>query len=119
MLVSNVLGAGTSALLAQAIGGVGSNVVALGTNQATATPLGSSLAYLTAAAAGTGIKLPPAEMGNDVWLFNNSGQTINIYPFELSGTTFNAASPTLTIANGKGMLLKCPIAGVWISLLTA
>lgn len=120
MIVSHVLASGTSPQLAQVIGGGGATgLVAVGTNAATALQLSASQNAITTSSASTGVKLQPTEMGNEVWIRNDSGQTITVYPFETSGTTFNAAASTVTIATAKTMVLKAVSSTYWMTLLTA
>lgn len=118
MLAGQVLGAGTSPFATAAICGTGGSVVALGNNQATAAPLANANNVIAASAAATGVRLPPADSGSEVWLYNTSGQTISIYPFETSGSTINGAA-SITVANAKAMVLKAIVQNQWAAILTA
>lgn len=120
MITSHILASGTSPMLAQTItGGGATGLIALGTNQATALQLSASQNVITTSSASTGVKLQATEAGNEVWIRNDSGQTITVYPFETSGTTFNAAASTVTIATAKTMVLKAASSTVWMTILTA
>lgn len=120
MITSHVLAAGTSPMLAQTItGGGASGLVAVGTNQATALQLSASQNAITTSAASTGVKLQATEAGNEVWIRNDSGQTITVYPFEPSGTTFNAAAASVTVATAKTAVFKALSSTYWMSILTA
>lgn len=120
MITSHILSAGSSPMLAQTIAGGGTaGLVAVGTNQATALQLPSSQNAITTSSASTGVKLQPTEQGNEVWIRNDSGQTITVYPFETSGTTFNAAASSVTVATAKTIVFKALSSTYWMSILTA
>jgi hypothetical protein len=119
MIVSELMATGNSAQSAQAMAGNGSNVTALGNNQATAAQLPASQNFIASGAVGTGVKLPPCAVGNEVWVYNNSGQTIAIFPFETAGVSFNGGSPVSSILTAKAMLFKAFSSAVWVSVLTA
>lgn len=120
MFTSHILASGTSPQLAQTItGGGATGLVAVGTNQATALQLSTSQNAITTSSSSTGVKLPATEMGNEIWIRNDSGQTITVYPFETSGTTFNAAASSVTVVTAKTIVFKAVSSTYWISLLTA
>jgi len=55
---------------------------------------------ITTSSASTGLKLPPCEAGAVVYIYNLSGQTLQIYTNESSGVTMNAA-----VAGSTGVAL--------------
>lgn len=117
---SRVLAAGTAPLLAQTIcGGGATGLVAVGSTQATALQLTATGNAITTSSASTGVKLPATEQGGEVWIRNDSGQTITVYPFETSGTTFNAAAANVTVATAKTAVFRALSGTYWISILTA
>lgn len=118
MLAEQVLASGVSPITTSAICGTGGNVTALGANQATAAQLPNANNVINSAAAATGVRLPPANPGSEVWLYNTSGQTVSIYPFEAAGVTVNGAA-SITLATAKALVLKCFTGSAWASLLTA
>lgn len=120
MVPSHILAAGNSPLTTRTIvGGGATGLVAVGTNQATALQLSASQNAITTSAGSTGVKLPATEEGAEIWIRNDSGQTITVYPFETSGTTFNAAASNVTVATAKTIVFKAVSATYWISILTA
>ena len=120
MITSNILSSGSSPQLAQVIAGNGATgLVAVGSSQADALQLSASQNAITTSSASTGVKLPKTEMGNEIWIRNDSGQTITVYPFETSGTTFNAAAANVTVATAKTIVFKAVSSTYWISILTA
>jgi hypothetical protein len=60
------------------------------------------------------VKLPPTEAGAVVCIFNNSGQTITVYP--ATGSTINAAAASVTVATAKSIMLFATSATTWASL---
>lgn len=117
---SRVLAAGNSPLSASAIcGGGTTGLVAVGSTAATALQLTTTSNAITTSSASTGVKLPATEQGGEVWIRNDSGQTITVYPFETSGTTFNAAAANVTIATAKTAVFRAVTSTYWISILTA
>lgn len=119
MIVSQILGSGTAPLAAQAIGGTGAaGLLATGGTQATALQLPQSQNIMAVAAAG-GVKLPPCEMGNEVWLRNDSGANVTVYPFETAGVTIAPAAASVVVATAKTALFKAATGNVWLYLLSA
>lgn len=117
---SRVLAAGNSALSTGAIcGGGTTGLVAVGSTAATALQLTTTANAITTSSASTGVKLPKTEAGGECWIRNDSGQTVTIYPFETSGTTFNAAAANVTVATAKTIVLRAVSDTYWISILTA
>jgi len=117
MFPSHVLASGQSPLGTRAIAGAGATgLVALGTNQATALQLSSSMNAITTSSASTGVKLPATEEGLDIWIRNDSGQTITVYPFETSGTTFNNAASNVSLSNHNSMHCKAFNTTYWATI---
>lgn len=113
---SRIMGAGNSPLSAESICGNGAvGLVALGTTAATALQLSAVNNTLTTSAASTGVKLPPTEVGAQVIIRNDSGQTITVYPYDTS-STINAAAASVTVATTKTILLAATSATTWVSI---
>ncbi len=99
-----------------------SNVVALGTNQATSTQLsnGIRLFEIATSSASTGVALPPCVAGTAVSIYNNSGQTMVIYP-AIANNALTAAQDTINsgttfsgnLANHVAFFAFCPKNGDW------
>ena len=113
---SRIMGAGNSSLSAQVICGEGAvGLVATGTTAADALQLNVSNNTITTSAASTGVKLPPCEVGADMIIRNDSGQTLTVYPYNTS-TTMNAAAASVSLATAKTMLVKATSATTWVTL---
>ena len=104
----------------KSIAGIGAlALAATGTNQATALQLSADLNQITSSVVGGGVRLPATEEGAEIWIRNDSGQTIAIYPFETSGTTINAGAASVSLPTAKTMVLKALSPTIWASLLSA
>ena len=113
---SRIMGAGNSPLSAESICGNGAvGLVALGTTAATALQLSAVNNTLTTSAASTGVKLPPTEMGAQVIIRNDSGQTIVVYPYNTS-STINAGAASVSVTTAKTILLAATSATTWVSI---
>lgn len=115
---SHILAAGNSPLSTRVISGGGiPGIVALGTNQATATQLSAPKNTITTSSASTGLKLPPCEDGIEILIYNLSGQTLQIYTSEPSGVTMNAAvagSTGVALGNTKTAICYAASATAWV-----
>lgn len=112
---SRVLASGNSGLATISICGDGATgLVAVGTTQATALQLSSVFNAITTSSASTGLKLPPCEAGAMVYIYNLSGQTLQIYS---NGTeTMNAAVAGATgvaLGNTKTAICFATSATTW------
>ena len=113
---SRIMGAGNSPLSAESICGTGAvGLVAVGTTAATALQLSAVNNTITTSAASTGVKLSPTEVGAQVIVRNDSGQTVTIYPYD-TGSTINAGATSVTVATAKTILLAATSATTWVSL---
>ena len=116
---SRVLASGNSPLATTSINGDGAvALVALGSTATDALQLSAVWNTITTSSASTGVKLPPTEAGAVVGIRNDSGQTITVYPFNIS-STINAAATSVTLATAKTMILFAPSATTWASVTTA
>lgn len=116
---SRIMGAGNSPLTAEVICGNGAvGLVATGTTAADSLLLSVSNNTITTSAASTGVKLPPCETGAEMIIFNNSGQTITVYP-NSTAATMNAGAASVSLATAKTMLVKATSATTWVTLIGA
>jgi hypothetical protein len=80
-LQQRLVAAGLSATAAAAIQGtVANGLVATGTTQATAFPLGADNNDFATVAAGTGAILPAMNPGDDITVYNGGANPLLIYP---------------------------------------
>jgi hypothetical protein len=86
---SRVLGSGVSQLSTVSICGDGKDeITAAGSTRTDATQLVSVFNSVDTVASGTGVKLPPTEMGEVIYIANSGASTLKVYPYE-STTTIN------------------------------
>lgn len=112
---SRVLASGNSGLATETICGNGTTgLVAVGSTIADALQLSAVFSTITTSSSGTGVILPPTEMGAMIGIRNDSGQTITVYP--KSGSTINAAASTLSIATAKTVIMFAISATTWASV---
>jgi len=90
---SRVLGAGASQLMTVAICGDGvDGLTATGSTRADALQLNRIYNSIDTATAGTGVLLPPTQMGATIYIANSGAQTVTVYPYEAATTVNQAAS---------------------------
>ena len=114
---SRVLASGNSPLATISICGDGATaLVAVGSTQATALQLSAVVNAITTSSASTGLKLPPCEAGAVVYIYNLSGQTLQVYSNETTDVTMNAAvagSTGVAIGNTKTAICLGTSATTW------
>jgi hypothetical protein len=111
---SRVQGSGTSGGQTQAIcGDVSASVTATGSVAGDAASVSAVVTRVATAAAGTGVKLPPAEVGAMMFVRNDGANALTVYP-QTGGTINGAASDS--IAAGKAHLFFGTSATAWVSL---
>jgi len=115
---SRVLASGNSPLATTSICGDGATaLVAVGSTIADALQLSAVWNTITTSSSGTGVILPPTEVGAMIGIRNDSGQTVTVYP--KAGSTINAAASTLSVATAKTVILFATSATTWASVTTA
>ena len=115
---SRVLASGNSPLSTTSICGDGATaLVATGSTAADALQLSAVWNTITTSSSGTGVILPPTEVGAMIGIRNDSGQAVTVYP--KAGSTINAAASTLSVATAKTVILFATSATTWASVLTA
>jgi len=93
---SRVLGAGASSLMTVAICGDGvDGLTATGFTRADALQLNKIYNSVDTAAAGTGVLLPPTQMGATIYIANSGNSTIKVYPYETATTVNQTTSASI------------------------
>lgn len=112
---SRVLGAGAAQLMTVAICGDGSTgLSASGTTSSDAFQLVKIYNNVTTVAAGAGVKLPPTEEGEVIYITNNSANALLVYPYEAT-TTIDGGVPS-TINVGCSAIYFAPTKTSWQGL---
>jgi hypothetical protein len=114
-----LVGVGLSPGTAAGIGGQYNAVTALGSAQSDAAPLTASMSIVASADGTKGVILQ-GQVGDEVWVFNNSASTLKVYPptgaaISVAGTglgTGNAAFSQLTY---KTTIYKCITSTQWLA----
>lgn len=89
------------------------NITAAGTNQATATALQADFHRITSVAAGTGVVLPPAKTGMDIFIHNHGGLPVQVYG-NGSDTIDDIAGATGVVQMNRSVaLFTCYSSGAW------
>ena len=84
---SRVLGAGAAQLMTVAICGDGSTgLSASGTTSSDAYQINKIYNTVTTVASGSGVKLPPTEEGEVIYITNNGANALKVYPYEATTT---------------------------------
>ena len=93
---SRVLGAGVDSLKTVSICGDGiSTATATGTSAGNALQITYVYTNINSAAAGTGVRLPPTEMGETVIVKNSTANPITVYPYDAGSSINNVGFGTI------------------------
>lgn len=93
---SRVLGSGVSQLSTVSICGDGNaSVVAAGTSAGNATAITYVYNNVTTTPSGAGVKLPPTEMGELIWITNSGANALTVYPYEATSTLNATTAATI------------------------
>lgn len=112
---SRVLGAGASQLMTVAICGDGvDGLTATGSTRSDALQLTKIYNSIDTATAGTGVKLPPTQMGATIYIANSGNSTINVYPYE-AATTVNQTT-SASIPKDHTSILFAVTHAMWYSI---
>jgi hypothetical protein len=106
-----MMGAGFSAGQAKGSGGGYATLAATGSAQGDAAAVVASMTLATAADGTKGVILPAAEVGDECWIFNNSGSTLKVYPpagsaIAVPGTGVGSANAAFSHLTYKTMMYK-------------
>lgn len=90
-------------------------ITALGSSQATATPMTGAVNTISSAGAGTGVNLPSSFPGLIVTVINTAANAILVYPAQGAGDTINgfAAATGLSVFPGSEVTFNCTAIGAW------
>ncbi len=112
---SRVLFAGASSLMTVAICGDGvDGLTATGSTRSNALQLTKIYNSIDTAASGTGVLLPPIQMGATIYIVNSGANTIKIYPYE-TGTTVNQTT-SASISKDHTSIFFAVTNAMWYSI---
>jgi len=116
----HVVSLGTAPVLAQAICGGVTSVVAAGSTQGTATLFGSGSAYITTvSSSGKGVQLPACSPNSEIYVWNGGANTAHLYGQTGEAIGAGAANALFALATKKGVILKKVSATQWGQVLSA
>lgn len=98
-------------------------ITAVGNNHATSLQLQPLIAFyeVDTSSASTGVSLPPAQSGVQIFVGNNTSNNITIYPSIANNSltsaqdTFNNAATSFTLNANTGQGFTCIKNGIWFS----
>lgn len=119
-----IMGGGFSAGQATAIGGQYVSLTAAGSSQATATLVTASMVVVASADGTKGLVLPACPVGDEYWIFNNSGSTCPVYPdsgaaISVAGTGLGTANSAFSQLTYKCTIYKRVTLTQWLAMTTA
>lgn len=119
-LATDIVQGGFSAGQAKAIGGqVNATVTAAGSSRTDATLIKATNTICSTVAASTGVILPTAEIGSDVWIYNAGANALTIYPHTDGTINQLTANSSISLATNTAVLLKRFSTIRWIAILSA
>jgi hypothetical protein len=107
-ILNRLIAAGAPPQLSKEICGTVSTISAAGTTLGSATPLPNAKNNVTVGIANAGVALALLAPGEEQTVYNNTGATIKIYPFDANGTiNGGGAGAAVTLATGKMARFEC------------
>ncbi len=108
---TELVGAGISPGTAAGMGGAYAAIAAAGSVQGDGTVVGASMAMVTGADGTKGVTLKSGQPGDEVWIFNNAGSTLKVYPptgaaISVAGTGVGSANAAFSQLTYKATLYK-------------
>ncbi len=109
-MAKEIMGGGFSGVAAQALGGGYAAITATGSVIGDAAPLTASMCVVASADGTKGVALSCA-VGDEVWVFNNSGSTLRVWPesaaaISVGGTGLGSAAAAFSQLTYKATLYK-------------
>jgi hypothetical protein len=123
-LGKELTGLGFSPAQASGIGGQYAAVTAAGSSQTDAATIGASMGVVAGADGTKGVILPACEVGAEIWLFNNAGSTLKVYPdsgaaIAVAGTGLGSANAAFSQLTYKTTIYKRVTSTQWLANTTA
>lgn len=117
------MGGGLSAGAVIALGGRGATLAATGSVQGDGAVPAASINIVTGADGTKGITLPAMNLGDEVWIFNNSASTLKVYPptgsaITVTGTGLGTANAAYSHLTFKTVMYKCQSATQIFNIVT-
>lgn len=122
-LAKEMMGGGISSGTAQAIGGQALTLAATGSTVADAALVKASNVIVSGGDGSVGVVLPAGQVGDEIWMFNNSGSTLKVYPntgagITVTGTGLGTADAVYSHLTYKTVVYKMQSATQWFCVVT-
>lgn len=122
-LAKEMMGGGISSGTAQAIGGQALTLAATGSTVADAALVKASNVIVSGGDGSVGVVLPAGQVGDEIWMFNNSGSTLKVYPntgagITVTGTGLGTADAVYSHLTYKTVVYKMQSATQWFIVVT-
>lgn len=122
-MAKEIMGGGLSAGAASAMGGVYTAFTAAGSAQTDATAVGASMTVVASADGTKGVILT-GQVGDEIWIFNNSGSTLKVYPptgaaIAVPGTGLGSANAAYSHTTYAVCCYKCVTGTQWFVIKSA
>lgn len=120
---SELVGVGIAPVTASGMGGAYAAITAAGSSQTDATALTASNCVVASADGTKGVILK-GQVGDEVWVFNNSGSTLKVYPttgaaISVAGTGLGSANAAFSQLTYKTTMYKCVTSTQWLAITSA
>lgn len=114
-----IMGGGFSAGQASALGGQYASITAAGSSQTDAATVTASMAVVAGADGSKGVVLT-GNVGDEIWIFNNAGSTLKVYPdsgaaIAVVGTGLGTANTAFSQLTYKLTLYKKFTTTQWVA----
>ncbi len=122
-LPTELMGLGFSAAQAAGVGGGYAAISGAGTVQGDATLIGAGAVVVAGADGTVGVRLPAVSVGSDVWIFNNSGSTLKVWPdvgaaIPVTGTGLGTVNSSYALLTYKTAHCKRVTSTQWLMVVT-
>ncbi len=110
--------------VAGSLGGAYKAITAAGSTITDATPLTASMSVVAGADGNTGVILQ-GQVGDEVWVFNNSASTLKVYPpraaaaIAVPATGLGTGGAAFSHLTYKTVIYKCMTSTQWVPQVTA
>lgn len=123
-LAKDLMGLGIPAAAASGMGGQYAALTASGSTLANSTAVTASNCVVAGADGTKGVTLPAVGVGEEVWIFNNSGSTLKVWPnsgaaISVAGTGLGSANAAFSHTTYATQIYRCVTSTQWLAIKSA
>jgi len=123
-LAKDLMGLGIPAAAASGMGGQYAALTATGSTAANSTAVTASNCVVASADGSKGVTLPSVGAGQEVWIFNNSGSTLKVWPdsgaaISVAGTGLGTADASFAHTTYACQIYKRVTSTQWLTVKSA